>query len=162
MLLSRLQGNLPRVELVVWMAISDCHRLESDVVNNEVDKHLHHHQRGPRLREHDYQTGRGSMYKSVYTTCEAWAPACVRPNLIKGVCDTCRACRAWGEPGHTVLPSTALPGNFNEDVECDLMFYKQEHNIFHITGRCIRYATGIEIPDKTMTTVLDAYRHCWM
>eukprot|EP00959_Pyramimonas_sp_CCMP1952_P451660 9456680-Pyramimonas_sp.AAC.1 len=86
----------------------------------------------------------------------------VRLNLVKGVCDICRECRAWDKPGHTVMPSTALPCNFNEEVECDLMLYKQEHHIFHIIDRCIRYATGIEVPDKTMTTILDAYHQCWM
>eukprot|EP00959_Pyramimonas_sp_CCMP1952_P209765 4388834-Pyramimonas_sp.AAC.1 len=51
----------------------------------------------------------------------------VRLHLIKGVCDTRRERRAWDEPGHTVVPSSALPGKFNEGVECDLMFFKQEH-----------------------------------
>eukprot|EP00959_Pyramimonas_sp_CCMP1952_P081396 1700694-Pyramimonas_sp.AAC.1 len=86
----------------------------------------------------------------------------VRLNLIKGVCGTCRECRAWDKPGHTVMPSTALPGYLNDEVECDLMFYQQEHNIFDIIDRCIRYATGMEIPGKTMTTILDAYHQCWM
>eukprot|EP00959_Pyramimonas_sp_CCMP1952_P139974 2929242-Pyramimonas_sp.AAC.1 len=60
------------------------------------------------------------------------------------------------------MPSTALPGKFNEEVECDLMFYKQEQKIFQIIGRCIRYATGVEIPDKTVTSILDAHHQCWM
>eukprot|EP00959_Pyramimonas_sp_CCMP1952_P128996 2697575-Pyramimonas_sp.AAC.2 len=55
----------------------------------------------------------------------------VRLNLIKGVCDTRRECKAWDELGHEVMPSTALPGKFNEEFECDLMFYKQEHSICH-------------------------------
>eukprot|EP00959_Pyramimonas_sp_CCMP1952_P097995 2048129-Pyramimonas_sp.AAC.1 len=67
----------------------------------------------------------------------------VRLNLIKGVCDTCGECRAWDKPGHTVMPPIALPGKFNDEVECDLMSYRQEHNIFHIIDRCIRCATGI-------------------
>eukprot|EP00959_Pyramimonas_sp_CCMP1952_P217743 4553915-Pyramimonas_sp.AAC.1 len=82
--------------------------------------------------------------------------------MFKGVCDTCRERRAWDKPGRTIMPSTALPGNCNEEVECDLMFYKQEHTIFLIIDRCIRYATGIEIPDKTMTSILSAYHQCWM
>eukprot|EP00959_Pyramimonas_sp_CCMP1952_P136285 2851677-Pyramimonas_sp.AAC.1 len=86
----------------------------------------------------------------------------VRLNLITGVCDTCRECRAWDKPGRAVMPSTALPGKFDEEVQCDLMLHQQEHNILHIIDRCIRYATGIEIPDKTMTSLLDAYRQCWM
>eukprot|EP00959_Pyramimonas_sp_CCMP1952_P150166 3142340-Pyramimonas_sp.AAC.1 len=42
------------------------------------------------------------------------------------------------------------------------MFYIQEHYIFHLIDRGIRYATGIEIPDETMTSILDAYHQCWM
>eukprot|EP00959_Pyramimonas_sp_CCMP1952_P284403 5945185-Pyramimonas_sp.AAC.1 len=60
------------------------------------------------------------------------------------------------------MSSTALPRRFNEEVEGDLMFYKQEHNIFHITDRCMRYATGVEIPGKTMTSILDGYHQCWV
>eukprot|EP00959_Pyramimonas_sp_CCMP1952_P170575 3564660-Pyramimonas_sp.AAC.1 len=60
------------------------------------------------------------------------------------------------------MPSTELPGIFNEEVEGDLMFFKQERKIFHIIGRCLRYGIGMEIPDKTMTTILDAYHQCWM
>eukprot|EP00959_Pyramimonas_sp_CCMP1952_P190224 3979240-Pyramimonas_sp.AAC.1 len=89
-------------------------------------------------------------------------PDNARLNLIKGVGDTCRERRAWDKPGHTVMPSTALPGKLNEEVECDLMFYRQEHNIFHIIDRCIRYAIGMEIPDNTVTSILSAYHQCWM
>eukprot|EP00959_Pyramimonas_sp_CCMP1952_P030194 633045-Pyramimonas_sp.AAC.1 len=60
------------------------------------------------------------------------------------------------------MPSTALFGKLNEDVECDLMFYKQEHNIFHIIDLCARYAAGKEIPDKTKTSIRDAYHQRWM
>eukprot|EP00959_Pyramimonas_sp_CCMP1952_P170962 3572767-Pyramimonas_sp.AAC.1 len=62
----------------------------------------------------------------------------IRLNLIKGVCDTCRECRAWDKPRHTVIPSTALPGKFNEEVDCDLMFDKQDHNRCNTIDRCIR------------------------
>eukprot|EP00959_Pyramimonas_sp_CCMP1952_P143527 3004679-Pyramimonas_sp.AAC.1 len=50
----------------------------------------------------------------------------VRLNRIKSVCDTRRARRAWDKSGHTVMSYTALPGKFNEEVECDFVFYKQE------------------------------------
>eukprot|EP00959_Pyramimonas_sp_CCMP1952_P169065 3531740-Pyramimonas_sp.AAC.1 len=49
------------------------------------------------------------------------------------------------------MPSTALAGKYNEEADCDLMFYTQGHNIYHLIDRCIPYATGIEILDKTMT-----------
>eukprot|EP00959_Pyramimonas_sp_CCMP1952_P040294 842697-Pyramimonas_sp.AAC.1 len=34
--------------------------------------------------------------------------------------------------------------------------------MFHSIDRCIRYAAGVEIPDKTMKSILDAYYQCWM
>ena len=80
----------------------------------------------------------------------------VRLNLIKPIVDTCRECRAWERPGTSTLPSVSLPGRFNEEVECDLFFYKKRI-VFHIIDRCIRYSNGVEIPNKTKETVLEAY-----
>eukprot|EP00959_Pyramimonas_sp_CCMP1952_P147149 3079875-Pyramimonas_sp.AAC.1 len=60
------------------------------------------------------------------------------------------------------MPSTTLPGKFNEEVECHLMFYKQEHTICQIIDRCSRDATGIAIPYKTVASILDPYHQCWM
>ena len=82
--------------------------------------------------------------------------------LIKGVCDSGRECRAWEKPSNTVMPSTALPERFNAEVECDLIFYKCKHIVFHIADRCIRFAEGAEIPDRLMDTVLDAYCYTWL
>ena len=85
-----------------------------------------------------------------------------RLNLITDVVDSCRECRAWEKPGNTVMPSTALPLQFNKEVECDLLFYKSEHKVFHIIDRCIRFAEATEVPDKTMNTLIDAYHGTWM
>eukprot|EP00959_Pyramimonas_sp_CCMP1952_P099049 2070459-Pyramimonas_sp.AAC.1 len=60
------------------------------------------------------------------------------------------------------MSSTALPGKFNEEVECDRMLHQQEHNILHIIDRCIQYGTGMKMPDKPITSILDAYHQCWM
>eukprot|EP00959_Pyramimonas_sp_CCMP1952_P425294 8908590-Pyramimonas_sp.AAC.1 len=60
------------------------------------------------------------------------------------------------------MPSTVLPGKFNEEVGFDYTFCKQEHHIFQIIDRCIRHATAMEIPDKTMASILGACRQCWM
>eukprot|EP00959_Pyramimonas_sp_CCMP1952_P160920 3365066-Pyramimonas_sp.AAC.1 len=81
----------------------------------------------------------------------------VRLNVIKGVCDTRRECRAWDKPGHSVMTSTALPGKLNDGVASELMFSKHEHKLFHIIDCCIRYGAGVEIPDKTMASILDAH-----
>eukprot|EP00959_Pyramimonas_sp_CCMP1952_P015409 326553-Pyramimonas_sp.AAC.1 len=67
--------------------------------------------------------------------------------MIKEVCDTCRECRAWGRPGNSTLPSVSLPGNWLDEGEMDLMFYKKR-TIFHIMDGCIRLAAGQEISDR--------------
>eukprot|EP00959_Pyramimonas_sp_CCMP1952_P326451 6833571-Pyramimonas_sp.AAC.1 len=60
------------------------------------------------------------------------------------------------------MPSTTLLGELDGEVKCDLIFYNQGHNLFHIIDRCIRFGAGLEIPDKSMTSTSDAYDQCWM
>eukprot|EP00959_Pyramimonas_sp_CCMP1952_P293795 6144665-Pyramimonas_sp.AAC.2 len=69
----------------------------------------------------------------------------VRLNLIKGVCDSCRERGAWDEPGRTPMPSTALPGKFNDRVGCDFINVLQtgtqcvsQHCSLHSICRCHR------------------------
>eukprot|EP00959_Pyramimonas_sp_CCMP1952_P080379 1679921-Pyramimonas_sp.AAC.1 len=49
---------------------------------------------------------------------------------MKGVCDTCGERRVWEKHGQTVTASTALPGKFNGEVECDLVFYSRNTRYF--------------------------------
>eukprot|EP00959_Pyramimonas_sp_CCMP1952_P462471 9483311-Pyramimonas_sp.AAC.2 len=53
----------------------------------------------------------------------------VRLNLFKGVCDTCRERSAWGEPGHAVMPSTALPGNISVKKSNGTIYLTNRNNI---------------------------------
>eukprot|EP00959_Pyramimonas_sp_CCMP1952_P233120 4871656-Pyramimonas_sp.AAC.1 len=83
----------------------------------------------------------------------------VRLSMIKGVVDSYRECRAWEKPGDAVMPLIP-PGKFNEEVECDLMSYKQ-HIVFHIIDRCIRWAAGqgiAECGSGLLSQLLDAAR----
>ena len=41
------------------------------------------------------------------------------------------------------------------------MFCKK-HTVFHVVDRCIRFGAGQEVPDKTMTLLMDAYLQVWM
>ena len=59
------------------------------------------------------------------------------------------------------MPSVSLPGNWLEEGEMDLMFYKK-HIIFHIMDRCIRLAEAREIFDKERDTLINAYYFCWI
>eukprot|EP00959_Pyramimonas_sp_CCMP1952_P211441 4425072-Pyramimonas_sp.AAC.1 len=60
------------------------------------------------------------------------------------------------------MSSTALPGKLNDEGECDLVFYKQEHRVFRMIGRCIRYGAGVETCYETMPSILDGHHQCWM
>ena len=46
--------------------------------------------------------------------------------LIPGVIDTCRECRAWASPLPDVTPAVELTTAQNENVEADIMYYKKE------------------------------------
>eukprot|EP00959_Pyramimonas_sp_CCMP1952_P220672 4613727-Pyramimonas_sp.AAC.1 len=42
------------------------------------------------------------------------------------------------------------------------MFDKQEHKVFRRIDRCSRYGAGIEMPDQTIDSILDAHHLCRM
>eukprot|EP00959_Pyramimonas_sp_CCMP1952_P431276 9032626-Pyramimonas_sp.AAC.1 len=67
----------------------------------------------------------------------------VRLNLIKGFCDTCRGCRAWDKPGRTVMPSTALPGKFNEEIS-NATSCLTNRNIIYFTSSIVVFALLLE------------------
>eukprot|EP00959_Pyramimonas_sp_CCMP1952_P002118 43605-Pyramimonas_sp.AAC.1 len=136
------------------MVADDCHRSEPDVADRREDIHLHHPVGKPAarprlpgwakfdiqislhdLRSLDPSVAARELRKLHLRWFHAKEPTMrllltkagldnVRLNPVKGVCGACRGCRAWDKPGHAVVPSTALPGKFNEEVECDLLFYK--------------------------------------
>ena len=84
-----------------------------------------------------------------------------RLSLIKGIVESCKECRSWQKPGNKTVPSVSLPTKFNEIGECDILFYNNDHKIFHIIDRAIRLADGCEIPDKFTATLLNAYTSSW-
>eukprot|EP00959_Pyramimonas_sp_CCMP1952_P030145 632188-Pyramimonas_sp.AAC.1 len=69
-------------------------------------------------------------------------------NLVEGVRDTCPGCRAW-EQARTCRHA----------VYCAVW---QEHKTFPIIDLCMCCGAGIEMPDETMTSILDACHQCRM
>ena len=80
--------------------------------------------------------------------------------MIQPIIDTCRECRAWQKRGNVIMPSLSLPTKFNEQGECDLMFYKRNIG-FHIIDRAIRLSGGCPVPDRYAETLLNAYCTSW-
>ena len=59
------------------------------------------------------------------------------------------------------MSSVSLPTKFNEEGECDLLFYKRKI-AFRIIDRALRLSDGCEIPNKERDTLLDAYVTSWV
>ena len=85
----------------------------------------------------------------------------VRLAMIAPIVDTCRECRAWQKRGNEVMPSVSITTKFNEQGECDLMFYKRSI-AFHIIDRALRVSDGCEVADKHTNTLLNAYATTWV
>ena len=79
-------------------------------------------------------------------------------DLIDPIVDTCASCRAWSQPLPQNVASTNVPGEFNESVECDILFYLKKM-IFHCIDRATRWHAAMLIGGKdevTLTKALDA------
>ena len=53
----------------------------------------------------------------------------VKTEIVKMVDDvvtTCAICRMWQRPGRNPVTHTRLSLDFNEAVQCDLLFYEQD------------------------------------
>ena len=80
---------------------------------------------------------------------------------VSKVVKTCRECRMWMPPSDDVIPQIQVASKFNEQVETDLMFYK-EHIVHHFLCRCIRWHAGRESPDKKEPTLLNGVETVWI
>ena len=58
------------------------------------------------------------------------------------------------------MPSLSVPLKFNEEGECDIIFYR-DFKAFHIIDRAIRLADGCELENKGTEALLDAYMTSW-
>ena len=82
-------------------------------------------------------------------------------NLIPEICDTCKVCRMWANPGPDNVCSVDIPDTFNKQVECDLLFV-HKYVIFHMLDRCTRWHAGALVPDKSEETLTNAIHTCWV
>ena len=68
-------------------------------------------------------------------------------DMVPDIVDTCRECRIWQRPGKETQVSISVPTTFNEQVECDLMFYKKY--IIFLYRPSIAMARGADCDRKT-------------
>ena len=67
----------------------------------------------------------------------------------------------WAKPGPANSCSVEVADNFNNQVECDLMFVGK-HIIFHMLDRCLRWHAAKVIPGKQEDTLITALDELWV
>ena len=82
-------------------------------------------------------------------------------DLVKDVVDTCKVCREWSKPLPTTQSSVELATTFNQQVECDLMFY-EKHIILHMVDRATRWHAALEVQGRTMEHLIAGIDACWV
>ena len=76
----------------------------------------------------------------------AGAPADVL-DMVPEVVDTCRICRAWAKPT-TSMTSNRLITEFNQEVECDVVFSRHQGRqklFLHLVDRAVRWCSTSEL-----------------
>ena len=68
-------------------------------------------------------------------------------NRIAPIVLACSVCRKWHRPGPSNVASAEMADEFNQQVECDLMFMG-DWQIFHMIDRCTRWYLGVITPGK--------------
>ena len=81
--------------------------------------------------------------------------------LIPGIIDMCRECRAWASPKADITPAVDLVTAQNDIVEIGLMFYKSVAcmNFVDICDRCHASRT---VDNREIDTLLEAIEVIWI
>ena len=81
--------------------------------------------------------------------------------LVPGVVDTCRECRAWQRGGPDITPSVELTTKQNEQVEADILLYR-DYMIWHMSDRADRWHAATPITGKDTATLCAAISRTWI
>ena len=89
--------------------------------------------------------------------------------MVAGIIDTCRECRAWASAAPQVTPSVELVTAPDQEVEADILFYKQ-YPIWHMIDRADRWHAArllegvIDQGDgyRTSEKLCSAILACWI
>ena len=80
---------------------------------------------------------------------------------VPEIIDTCRECRMWQPQGPDPTPSVEIATKQNEQVEGDILFYK-DFKIWHMIDRADRWHAAMCIPGKTGPILCDAITRTWI
>ena len=81
--------------------------------------------------------------------------------MIPGIIDTCRECRAWATPKADITPAVELVTAQNDTVEADLMFYKGIA-CMNLVDVCDRFHASGTVENREMDTLFEAIEVTWI
>ena len=82
-------------------------------------------------------------------------------DMIPGIVDTCRECRAWAPPKADITPAVELVTAQNDTIEADLMFYKGVI-CMNMVDVCDRFHASGPVDNREMETLLEAIDVIWI
>eukprot|EP00969_Alexandrium_andersonii_P177316 7841146-Alexandrium_andersonii.AAC.1 len=74
---------------------------------------------------------------------------------------TCANCGAWARPPPSSVASAELADTFNQQVECDLMFF-YDKIVFCLLDRCARWHGACAAASKEGMCLTDALNRLWI
>ena len=80
--------------------------------------------------------------------------------MIPGIVDTCRECRAWAPPKADIVPAVELVTAQNDTIETDLMFYKGV-TCMNMVDVCDRFHASGTVENRELATLLEAIDVIW-
>lgn len=80
---------------------------------------------------------------------------------IPGIIDTCKACRSWKRPAPKAVASSRLTTQFNDVLQCDLLF-TSNGIVIHVIDEAVRFTmTGI-LENRSTYSILDWLTQSWI
>ena len=90
----------------------------------------------------------------------AGVPAEILP-LVQQITDTCTICRNWARPGPRTITSVSVTTRFNEEIQMDLLFYKDKV-ILHLLDRTTRFTVARRIASRSLDCVIEGLFSFWI
>ena len=81
--------------------------------------------------------------------------------LVQQIVDTCDICRNWTRPGPRTVTSATVTTRFNEEIQVDLLFYRDKI-ILHMIDRTTRFTVARRIASKHLDNVVEGVMSHWV
>ena len=81
--------------------------------------------------------------------------------LVQQIVDTCDICRNWSRPGPRAVTSSTVTTRFNQEVQTDLLFYKDKV-VLHMIDRTTRFTVARKVESKHLDCIIEGIMSHWV